>query len=115
MYTKVIMLATYSAVLGLLFCVESSAQSLSVPETTARRGGTGSFLLKFESGSGKAPAALQWRFVFPAGMSVETSDIVAGSAAGSKQSLTCSLVKDPKRANSGVTAACVLAGGDGPV
>src|SRR4051812_4445045 len=101
MFTKMVMLVTYSAVLALLFSMQTSAQSLSIPDTTARPGGAGSFLLKFGSGAGKAPAALQWRFFFPAGMSVEVSDIVAGSAAGTKKSLTCSFVPDPKRTLSG--------------
>jgi hypothetical protein len=99
----------YRGILILAFCMGASAQSLSIPQSTGKRGGSGSFLLKLESAPGKAPVALQWKFIFPPNVRVDIADILAASAAESAQkSLTCSFLNDPKQRPG---CACILAGG----
>jgi hypothetical protein len=101
----------------MLFLVGSTAlwaQSISVPPSTAKRGASGSLLLVLDSPPGKAPVALQWKFVFPEYVTVALADIAAGSAAESaKKSLTCTAIAKP--ANAGPVFACILAAGRQPI
>ena len=91
------------------------AQSLSVAPSTVTRGASGSLLLTLDSPKGKAPAALQWEFTFPAGTVVDLADIVAGSAAESAQkALTCRSI-EKKDASRSSAYACILAGGQKPI
>jgi hypothetical protein len=91
----------------LAFCAAAWPQALSIPQSTAKRGGAGSTLLRLDAIS-PAPLALQWQLVFPKGVTVSTNDILAGSAAESAAKvLTCVPVE---RTQSPVFA-CVLAGG----
>jgi len=101
----------------MLFLVGSTAvwaQSLSVPPSTAKRGASGSLLLVLDSPPGKAPVALQWKFVFSEYVTVALADIAAGRVAKSaRKSLTCAAIA--KQANTGPTFVCILAAGDQPI
>ena len=86
------------------------AQSISIPPSTAKPGASGSLLLVMTSPAGKGPAALQWKFTFPAGITVDLKDIVAGSAAESAgKTLTCSA--GANRSKSAQSFMCILAAG----
>ena len=99
-----------------LLSMSACAQSFAIPQSTAKEGGAGSMMLRLDAGSGKAPIALQWRFIFPKGISVAPVDVVSGSAAESaKKSLTCSIIRDPKQPAEVVVHVCVLAGGSQPI
>jgi hypothetical protein len=91
------------------------AQTLLIPPSMVRRGGSGSLLLTLASPDGKAPVALQWEFNFPPSVVVDAADIASGSAAESTQkTLTCSAVKTKDGAQ-GSTFECILAGGQRPL
>jgi hypothetical protein len=115
---------TRTVILALLGSTAMWAQSLSVPPSTAKRGGSGSLLLMLDSPPGKAPVALQWKLVFSENVTVALADIASGSAAESAQkALTCSAIA--KHANAGPTSVgptnvgptfvCILAGGHRPI
>jgi hypothetical protein len=88
-------------------CAELTAQTLSIPQSTAKPGGAGSLLLRLDSPT-PAALAIQWRLVFPKGITVANADIVSGSAAESAaKALTCVLVERMQMQ----VFACVLAGG----
>ena len=100
-----------TSVLLLAFCTGISAQTLSISQSTAKPGGAGSLLLKLDTPPASGVVALQWKFVFPRGVTVGAPDIIAGSAAESaSKSLTCAPV--PQTATP--VYACVLAGGKQP-
>jgi hypothetical protein len=105
---------TRAVMLALLGSTAMWAQSLSVPPSTAKRGGSGSLLLMLDSPPGKAPVALQWKLVFSENVTVALADIASGSAAESAQkALTCSAIA--KHANVGPSFVCILAGGHRPI
>src|SRR5262252_5582308 len=85
----------------LLLLLISSAvrpQSMNITPSAAAPGRSGSLLLVMNSPAGKAPLALQWRFTFPEGITVDLRDLVAGGAAESAgKSLTCSLSGKPSK------------------
>lgn len=89
---------------GLAWASLLAGQSLHVSQTG---GQAGSLAIALESRPHKAIAALQWNIFFPPALSVELTDIVAGSAAQSAgKSITCA-----KSAARGTKFACILAGG----
>jgi len=78
--------------------------SLEISASTARRGASGSFLITLKPPVGGGVVALQWQLSVGAGVTIDTGDIMAGSAAESAQkSLTCAA---RERAY-----VCILAGG----
>jgi hypothetical protein len=103
-----------AAFLFLLGSAGLEAQSMNIPPSSAKPGTSGSLLLVINSPAGKAPLALQWKFTFPAGVTVDPKDVVAGGAAESPgKSLTCNASKKP--AKSAQTFSCILAGGQEPI
>lgn len=94
-------------------------QSLQVSQAAAARGEAGSFLIKLASPKGKELVALQWEISAPPEITIDSVNMVAGSAAeGAQKSITCASVQKPDRG--GQRFACILAGGqkamgDGPV
>jgi hypothetical protein len=97
-----------------------SAQSLSIPPSTVKRGASGTLLLILESPPGKAPVALQWEVTFPPGVAADLADIAAGSAAELAQKTIACRAAETKNARLGIHYRCLLAGGqktiaNGPV
>jgi len=97
----------------------AGAQSLSIAPSTVANSGVGSLLLKLDFENGKSPLGLQWKFVFPAGVTVVAADIVAGSAAQSAQkSLVCRFDNDPtapRKTPRDLMFFCIVAGGNQPI
>jgi hypothetical protein len=106
----------YAAVIVLALAPAVWGQSLSISPSSAKPGGSGSMLLRFESTAAQPLASLQWEFLFPEKVTVEIGDIVAGSAAESaRKLLACAAVKNAKQAGKSIAIRCILAGGQAPV
>ena len=100
---------------SLLWCAGLWGQSVSLSTISSQDGSSGSILLKLDSPSGKAPVALQWNFSLPPCVTVEPSDLNAGSAAESAdKTLTCA-ASNPKPPGGGTIYRCILYGGEKPI
>jgi hypothetical protein len=103
-------------VLFVVAAVELWGQAVSVPASSAKRGESGSFVIRLDSPSGKSPVALQWEVYLPMGVVVAVADIMPGSAAESvEKPITCSPAKNRDEKDKGSTYACILAGGQKPI
>jgi hypothetical protein len=96
-----------SPVAVMLVAAALCGQSLEVPASTVRHGGSASLLVRLISVDEKAPAALQWDLAVPTEVTVNS--IFAGSAAESAgKKLTCA---PRQQAEPGQYYTCILAGG----
>jgi hypothetical protein len=108
--------AAVGGVFAWIMCAAGMAQTLSLPQSTAKSGAPGTLTLQLETDSAKPIVALQWRFIFPRSILMDTKSIEAGTAAAdAKKSLTCAITNDGKRGAPGVTYSCLLAGGNEPL
>jgi hypothetical protein len=85
------------------------AQKLDIPHLAVDRGSANMLRILFHPNTDKPIVALQWQVLVPAGLFIETSGVVAGTAAGSSgKNITCASRTDPEE---GKICVCILAGG----